>query len=110
MASLGISKYFHPDTGRLRDDILSPTQTALDSMCEYEVHGNAPWYRSIQRISDKLILKAQKWLDKEDEDENKRRPQETPILCDGESNIAVRRILLERREGDAYGDGEDDLY
>ncbi|KAF3479672.1 uncharacterized protein GIQ15_06648 [Arthroderma uncinatum] len=113
ITSLGISKYFHPETERLRDDILGPTETALDRMCaapEDGIHGNRPWYKPIERFSDRLILKAQAWLDGEQESiEDTRREQESRMLCDGERNRAVRQILLARQD-ENDGNGENDLY
>ncbi|KAK2870544.1 hypothetical protein FQN49_003110 [Arthroderma sp. PD_2] len=113
ITSLGISKYFDPETERLRDDILSPTQTALDGMCavpEDEVHGSGPWYRPIERASDRLIMRAQAWLDDEQSDEDKKRQQKSRELCDGERNRAVRQILLARQREENDGNGEGDLY
>ncbi|DAA75367.1 TPA_exp: Uncharacterized protein A8136_1764 [Trichophyton benhamiae CBS 112371] len=110
--SNGISKYFHPTSGRLRDDIVQPTQTRLDRMLgddEDEGHGNIAWYKALQRFSDKFILKAQAWLDKDEANIERVEHRETSNVC-GESNRVVRQILRERREEEGYKDAEDNLH
>ncbi|EFE37572.1 hypothetical protein TRV_07792 [Trichophyton verrucosum HKI 0517] len=108
----GISKYFHPTSGRLRDDIVHPTQTRLDRMLgddEDEGHGSIAWYKALQRFSDKFILKAQAWLDKDEANIDRVEHRETSKVC-GESNRVVRQILRERREEGGYKDAEDNLH
>ncbi|EFR01017.1 hypothetical protein MGYG_04019 [Nannizzia gypsea CBS 118893] len=112
MDSLGISKYFDPTTGKLRLDIVHPTQTALDRMLgeKKEGHKSIAWYKALQRFSDNFILKAQAWLDKEDENDGRSKHGEASVLCDEESNKAVRRILRERAGNGGYEDAEDNMY
>ncbi|EZF22623.1 hypothetical protein H112_04583 [Trichophyton rubrum D6] len=110
--SNGVSKYFHPTSGRLRNDIVHPTQTRLDRMLgddEDEGHGSIAWYKALQRFSDKFILKAQAWLDKEEARMDRVEHRETSNVR-GESNRAIRQILRERREERGYKDAEDNLY
>ncbi|KDB20990.1 hypothetical protein H109_07069 [Trichophyton interdigitale MR816] len=111
-ASNDISKYFHPTSGRLRDDIVHPTQTRLDRMLgddEDAGHGNIAWYKALKRFSDKFILKAQAWLDKEEASIDRIEHRERSNVC-GESSRAVRQILRERREEGGYKDAEDNMY
>ncbi|EZF29628.1 hypothetical protein H101_06713, partial [Trichophyton interdigitale H6] len=104
--------YFHPTSGRLRDDIVHPTQTRLDRMLgddEDAGHGNIAWYKALKRFSDKFILKAQAWLDKEEASIDRIEHRERSNVC-GESSRAVRQILRERREEGGYKDAEDNMY